>query len=40
MNLLKPILLLATLIALTGCGDKDEDSGEHDHEDHDSGMEM
>ena len=42
MNLLKPLLLLATLFALSGCGDKEEDSGDHDHEeheDHDSGAE-
>ena len=35
MNLLKPLLILMTLVALTGCGDKDEDSG-HDHDDHDT----
>ncbi len=27
MNLLKPLLILMTLVALTGCGDKDDDSG-------------
>ena len=35
MNLLKPLLILMTLVALTGCGDKDDDSG-HGHDD-DSG---
>jgi hypothetical protein len=28
MNLLKPLLILMTLVALNGCGDKDDDSGE------------
>lgn len=30
MNLFKPLLILATLFALSACGDKEEDSSSED----------